>query len=157
MKVVRVTEKSGNHIEPPLDSRWPEHVKLEWLAALVATDTGLNVWVEPVPVDSGLAWLFPREHYALRVAVGRRQMSLGSFPYHEAWETLWAFREGASAALTAVCAYADELKRDAHLSYMAAGESPPQQLDYSEGHYAGCVKTRAEIANQLRERFGPPV
>lgn len=153
MKVVRGDD---SRVKPPLNFRWPKHVKLEWLAALVAYDTGLDVWVEPVPADSGLARLFSRMRYTLRVAVGSRQMSLGSFSYREAWETLWVFREGASAVMAAVCQYADELKRDAYLSYMAAGESPPQQLDYSEGHYAGCLRTKDEIAKQLHERFGPP-
>lgn len=49
MKVERVMTEGGDHIEPPLDPNWTELRKLEWLAAVVAVDTGFVVTVRQAP------------------------------------------------------------------------------------------------------------
>jgi hypothetical protein len=150
MKVERITEGFSSWIEPPLDPRWSEEVKLQWQAAVVSHDTGLKIEIQRE------ASRFKPARYSFTVQAAHRSLSgFGGYTYHQAWEALAVFGQGATAVLAAVRAYADELAEDARLSYLAAGESPPRQLDYSEGHYAGCVKTREEIARELRERFSP--
>lgn len=45
MKVERIEDEHGSHIEPPLDNSWPDVDRLRWKAAVVELDTGIPTLV----------------------------------------------------------------------------------------------------------------
>lgn len=47
MRITRVRDANGSHIEPELDESWDEIRKLQWNAAVVSHDTGLTITVHP--------------------------------------------------------------------------------------------------------------
>lgn len=86
MDVARVHHRGGSWIEPALDQSWPEEKKIQWKAAVVATDTGLTVTVEQINDQSSAAPL-----YAVCVG-GSGHMAR---PYSQAWDLLSGVAVGA--------------------------------------------------------------
>lgn len=60
-----VEDESGAHIEPPIDTTWPELWKLRWRAAVLKDDTGMTVEAEPAnyTVDGRAQRGFYNLHY----------------------------------------------------------------------------------------------
>jgi hypothetical protein len=87
MDVRRVETEGGSRIEPPHDLSWSPFKQLQWKAAVVSLDSGLDVWVN----HSGLP--SPRS-FALGV-VGFSTSTPHS--YREAWDYLNGICTGAEA------------------------------------------------------------
>lgn len=82
--VTRVHTDTGSHIEPALNDDWPLLQKLQWHAAVVAHDTGLNVRVDQ-PDDSSL----------FSIQIGNT--SSGMHDFSDAWTYLNGVTAGARA------------------------------------------------------------
>lgn len=84
--VRRVQTEEGSHIEPPLDGTWDDLTTLRWQAAVVRTDTGLNVDVEPAKYSRkvGETWVPIPDLYNIRYQHG----CMGAYSFAEAWALL---------------------------------------------------------------------
>lgn len=65
MRVNRVEDDTGSHIEPPLDELWDNHDKLRWNLAVTLTDGGIpydRLTIEPGHYTVGGV---PQESYVI--------------------------------------------------------------------------------------------
>lgn len=79
-----MSESGGSHIEPPLDQSWSELEKLQWRAAVVALDSGVEV-----SVHSAVFWIGDRKQEGtFDIRYGRGVESVGYL------DTAWSFLNG---------------------------------------------------------------
>ena len=84
MKVTRVHDGGSSYIEPPLEQSWSNLEKLEWQAAVVSEDTGIehiNVTRSHYTIGS----ILQRGYYCVEVGFGR---SIAPLNFHQAWSYL---------------------------------------------------------------------
>lgn len=98
MDVTRVQHDHGSRIEPPLNPSWPDSVKLEWEAAVVAHDTGLSVSVTPARSQtwSKLLRRWVDDHGLYDITVG--SATSGPHSYQQARDCLHGVSLGARQA-----------------------------------------------------------
>lgn len=88
MRVTRIERDGMSHVEPPLDSEWPDRKQLEWHAAVAEHDTGV-----PFAIHDGSRSNSMRTHYT--VQVGGSAIVLN---FDEAWLYIVGASTGAKAA-----------------------------------------------------------
>lgn len=91
MQVHRVTADGGTSIGPPLDKSWPDLKKLEWHAAAVTMDTGIEITVTPSDYRIG-GWK-QRGYYD----VASPGSVSGPHTYYDAWSLINGINIGAMA------------------------------------------------------------
>jgi hypothetical protein len=97
LTVRRVQDEHGSHIEPPLGQSWDNSTKLEWHAAVVALDTGLDIEIGPgaLRVMRRGIWHAEPDTYSVNImAGGGTTTSCSALNYHEAWIYLNGVRAG---------------------------------------------------------------
>lgn len=87
--VARVGDAHGSHIEPPLDEDWDDLTKLQWQAAVVSADTGLDIEVIEFPTNFCIH---------IRSTTGGTLASISSQGLRDTWTYLSGIASGASAA-----------------------------------------------------------
>lgn len=53
MRVKRIETEDGSYLDPPFDEQWPALQKLQWRAAVLDEDTGVDVEINEWPEGSG--------------------------------------------------------------------------------------------------------
>lgn len=92
MNVTRVQDEHGSHIEPPLEDSWSNLEKLEWQAAVVSADSG----IEHIRVSKShytIGGLLQRGYYCVEVGTS----SVAPLDYRRAWSYLNGVSQGAKA------------------------------------------------------------
>ena len=89
LKVERIENGRGSHIEPPLDETWPDFLKLRWQAGVVFADSGLRVDVT--------RWSSPGQ-YSLHGKTRDGGWSRGAGSFDRAWYMLGDLSMGAQLA-----------------------------------------------------------
>ena len=94
MNVTRVLTERGSHVEPSLDEDWPAWKRLEWLASVVAADTGLPVRISEARFSTKRfgKWRVDPDMFSVNYGHG----SICAYPYAEAWALLTGLGLGAS-------------------------------------------------------------
>jgi hypothetical protein len=82
----------GSKPEPPLDQSWSDLIKLKWHAALVRSETDINVTVHQQPQN------YPGSFYQITLT-GPNWSSCSIHTYRDAWRYLNGIQDGAKAVL----------------------------------------------------------
>ncbi|NKS52560.1 hypothetical protein GS500_04690 [Rhodococcus hoagii] len=95
MVVHRVQEPGGSCIEPALDSRWPDAVKLSWHAAVAEADSGVQVRV--APANYSIDGVPQHGYYNIKIGTSWGVSSYGPLRYDSAWDYMNGVSAGARA------------------------------------------------------------
>lgn len=93
MKVERVSDETGSHIEPPLQDDWSDLERLQWHAAVVECDAGVRVTIKPANAwHNGL-----RRSGVYNISYSHERMSGSSsaYTFGQAWTFLNGIELGA--------------------------------------------------------------
>lgn len=94
--VTRVRTSTGSYVEPPLDPGWDDLTKLQWHAAVVSYDTGLNVHISPGDSSIKRFGEWRKIHGTYSVRCGASSTILPNF--HSTWTYLNGISMGARAS-----------------------------------------------------------
>jgi len=100
MSVQRVSDARGSHIEPALDPEWDNLTKLQWHAAVIAVDTGYEIWVRPgdTSILRDGVWETIADQYNVTIKAGEAWSDCGAGNFGQTWSFLEGVRAGARAA-----------------------------------------------------------
>jgi hypothetical protein len=84
MIVERIETEHGSHIEPPLDQSWSDLEKLEWQAACVTAETGIE-HIQVTRSDYRTSGILQRGYYCVQVGYGH---SIAPLNFYQAWSYL---------------------------------------------------------------------
>lgn len=90
MRVERVEDDRGSHIEPPLNELWTNEAKLRWRLAVVLNDLGLPQDLATIEAGHFTVGSVPQESYVL--VLPGRSFTTGGF--YDAWRLITAVEIG---------------------------------------------------------------
>lgn len=87
-----IHDERGSTPAPPLDQSWPDLIKLKWHAALVRSETGINLTVHLQPQEH------PGDYYQITLT-GPNWATCSIHTYYDAWRYINGIDAGARAVL----------------------------------------------------------